>query len=148
MEIRTLVILLVLILLGSTPEVIAGTSIYKHVDKDGNITFTNRPIKNAQKFSAASFPKDTQPRSQSKSQLNSPRVNDITQKERNTMRRQILEKELETEEKLLADTQIFLAQISNNHEPSPHQEKVVQLKNRLFLHQRNITALKKELTKL
>ncbi len=147
MEIRTLVILLVLILLGSTPKAIAGTSIYKHVDKDGNITFTNRPIKNAQKFSAASFPKDTQP-SQSRSRLNSPRVNDITQKERNTMRRQILEKELETEEKLLADTQIFLAQINNSHESSPHQEKVVQLKNRLFLHQRNITALKKELTKL
>ena len=99
MKIRTFIVL-VLILLDSLPNAIAGTDIYKHVDKDGNITFTNRPISNAQKISIASFSRNTE---QSGPQSKSPRVKDTTQKERDTMRRQILEKELVAEEKLFAD---------------------------------------------
>ena len=143
MKIRTFIVL-VLILLDSLPNAIAGTDIYKHVDKDGNITFTNRPISNAQKISIASFSRNTE---QSGPQSKSPRVKDTTQKERDAMRRQILEKELVAEEKLFADTQNFILQISNT-ESSNYQEKAVQLRNKLFLHQRNITALKKELAKL
>jgi len=63
------------------------------------------------------------------------------------MRRQILKKELVAEEKLFTDTQNFLDQIMNKQEPSNYQEKVVQLKNKLFLHQRNISALRKELAR-
>lgn len=147
MKIRILVILSVLILLGNLPKAIAGKDIYKHVDKDGNITFTNRPIKNAQKISIASFSRNPES-SKSGPQPNAPRIKDNTQKERDAMRRQILEKELVAEEALLADTQSFLDQISNHHEPGRYQERVVQLKNKLFLHRRNITALKKELANL
>lgn len=143
MKIRTLFI--VLILLSSLSHAIAGTDIYKHVDKDGNITFTNRRINNAQKVSIASFSRNTE---QSGSQSQSLRVKDTTQKERDTMRRQILEKELMTEEKLFSDTQSSLLQVGNHAESSRHQEKIVQLKNKLFSHQRNIAALKKELAKL
>ena len=143
MKIRTLFI--VLILLSSLPHAIAGTDIYKHVDKDGNITFTNRRINNAQKVSIASFSRNTV---QSGSSSQSLRVKDTTQKERDTMRRQILEKELMTEEKLFSDTQSSLLQVGNHTESSRHQEKIVQLKNKLFSHQRNIAALKKELAKL
>lgn len=143
MKIRTLFI--VLILLSSLSHAIAGTDIYKHVDKDGNITFTNRRINNAQKVSIASFSRNTE---QSGSPLQAPRVKDTTQKERDTMRRQILEKELIAEEKLFSDTQSSLLQIGNHAESSRHQEKIVQLKNKLFSHQRNIAALKKELAKL
>ncbi|MGV8713423.1 MAG: DUF4124 domain-containing protein, partial [Nitrosomonas sp.] len=82
MKIKALFILLILILLDSLSNAIAGTNIYKHVDKDGNITFTNRRISNAQKISIASFSRNTeQSGSQSKS-----RVKDTTQKERDTMR--------------------------------------------------------------
>lgn len=144
MKIKALFILLILILLDSLSNAIAGTNIYKHVDKDGNITFTNRRISNAQKISIASFSRNTeQSGSQSKS-----RVKDTTQKERDTMRRHILEKELAAEEKLLSDTQRSLLQTNSILESNNYQEKSVQLKNKLFLHQRNITALKKELTKL
>lgn len=146
MKTRTLLILLALILLGYLPEAITGTDIYKHVDKDGNITFTNRPISNAQKFSIASFSPNTGD-NQSGLQLSSPRVKDTIQKERDAMRRQILKKELVAEEKLFTDTQNFLDQISNKHESINYQEKVVQLKNKLFLHQRNISALRKELAR-
>ncbi len=145
MKIRTLFIILILTLLGSLSNAIAGTNIYKHVDKDGNITFTNRPISNAQKISLASFSINTE---QSGSPSKSPRVKDTTQKERDAMRRQVLEKELVTEEKLFTDTQNFLLKISSAAESNNYQEKAVQLKNKLFLHQRNIAALKKELSKL
>jgi hypothetical protein len=145
MKIKTLFIMLVLILLNSLSHAVAGKDIYKHVDKDGNITFTNRPISNAQKISIASFSRSTE---QSVLQSKSSRVKAATQKERDAMRRQILEKELLTEEKLFTDTQNFLAQIRNNGELNNFQEKTIQIKNKLFLHQRNITALKKELSKL
>lgn len=142
MKTRTLLILLALILSGYFPRAIAGTDIYKHVDKDGNITFTNRPISNAQKFSVASFSRNTEGL-----QPNSPRAKDTIQKERDAMRRQILKKELVAEEKLFTDTQNFLEQINTTHESSNYQEKVVQLRNKLFLHQRNISALRKELAR-
>jgi hypothetical protein len=144
MKIKALFIILILMLSNSLSY--AGTSIYKYVDKDGNITFTNRRISNAQKISITSFSGDNKQSSGSPSK--SPRVKDTTQKERDVMRRQILEKELETEEKLFIDTQNFLLKISNTEESNHYQEKTVQLKNKLFLHQRNITALKKELAKL
>jgi len=147
MRIRAFFILLVLIILGALPKAIAGTGIYKHVDTDGRITFTNRPINDTHKVPIASFSRNSEPK-KSGIQPNFPRVKDTTQKARDVMRRQILEKELVIEEKLLADTQNFLAQVSNNRELSNYQEKVIQLKNKLFLHRRNITALKKELANL
>ena len=143
MKIRTLFVVLALILGVSLSNAIAGTEIYKYVDKDGNITFTNRRISNAKKISIASFSRSAE---QSGLQLKSPRIKETAQKERDVMRRQILEKELVTEEKLFNDTQHFLLQISNND--TENKEKAVQLRNKLFLHQRNITALKKELAKL
>lgn len=87
MKTRTLLILSALVLLSYLPKAIAGTDIYKHVDKDGNITFTNRPINDAQKFSVASFSRNTEGL-----QPNSPRVKDTKQKERDAMRRQVLKK--------------------------------------------------------
>lgn len=145
MKTRTLFIIWILILLNSFSHAIAGKDIYKYVDKDGNITFTNRPISNAQKISVASFSRPSEPLG---TQTKSSRVKDATQQERDAKRRQILEKELATEERLFADTQDFLLQISNNTESSNYQEKAVQLRNKLSLHQRNVAALKKELSKL
>lgn len=147
MKIRALFILLVLIILCSSPNVIAGKDIYKHVDKDGRITFTNRPIHNAHKVTVASFSRNSEPKKLGV-QTNFSRVKDTTQKERDVMRRRILEKELVSEEKLFADIENYLAQISNHRKLSNYQEKVIQLENKLILHQRNITALKKELANL
>lgn len=135
--------LLLPLLTSLSVQAIAGTEIYKHVDKDGNITFTNRRIPNAEKISLASYSR--------KSPSNQPgstaaQINPL-QKERNLKRRTILEKELLTEEQLFSNTQSFLKQAANEQKADNHQERVVQLRNKLFLHQRNITALKKELTR-
>lgn len=149
MKNRTLLILLALALPALSPQAIAGSNIYKHVDKDGNITFTNRAVPNAEKISIASFSRNTgSGPSRPQSAGNAPRVKDTTQKERDAVRRQILQKELTAEERLFADTRTFLDQIGNNSESGGYQDKLVQLKNKLFLHQRNITALKKELSRL
>lgn len=149
MKTGTLLILFALILLSSISQAIAETNIYKHVDKDGNITFTNRRIPNAEKISLASYSRNSGP-GPAKLQSNgtAPRVKDTTQKERDTVRRQILQKELSAEEKHFTDTQMHLDQFSDISEVNNPHEKVVQLRNKLFQHQRNITALKKELARL
>ncbi|MBS0299508.1 MAG: DUF4124 domain-containing protein [Proteobacteria bacterium] len=149
MKTKTLFILAAFIFPGSIPHAIAQTNIYKHVDKDGNITFTNRRIPNAEKISIASYSRNSESNpTRLQSNGNAPRIKDTTQKERDTVRRQILQKELTAEEKHFSETQTHLDQFSNNPEAGNFQEKTVQLKNKLFLHQRNITALKKELGRL
>lgn len=147
MKTITLLILLIFIFPSGFPQAMANSEIYKYVDKDGNITFTNRRVSNAEKISIASFSRNTKS-SQSKpsSDLNLPRVNDTTQKNRDVMRREILQKELIAEEKLFSETRNFLDEIRNKPElKNNSQEKTVQLKNKLLLHQRNVAALKKEL---
>ncbi|MBS0423645.1 MAG: DUF4124 domain-containing protein [Proteobacteria bacterium] len=149
MKTKTLFILAVLLSLSPISLAIAQTNIYKHVDKDGNITFTNRRIPNSEKISLASYSRNSNSSSiRLQSNGNAPRVKDTTQKERDTTRRQILQKELVTEEKHFTETRTHLDQFNNDPEAGSFQEKIVQLKNKLFLHQRNITALKKELAKL
>lgn len=149
MKTRTLLILLIFILPVGFPQAIAGSEIYKFVDKDGNITFTNRRIPNAEKISIASFSRNTissQPKPSLKSNL--PHVKETIQKDRDGMRHQILKQELITEKKLFNDTQKFLDEIRNKPElNNSSQEKVVQLRNKLFKHQRNVVALKKELNR-
>ncbi len=146
MKIKTsFLVILILILSNPLSYAIADTNIYKYVDKDGNITFTNRRINNAQKISIASFSRGAEP---SNVRSKSSQVRTVSQIERDTMRRQILEKELAVEENLFTETQNSLAQMNSNTNVNSPPEKSVQLKNKLFLHQRNISALKKELSKL
>ncbi|MBY0475611.1 MAG: DUF4124 domain-containing protein [Nitrosomonas sp.] len=149
MKTKIFLILLIFIPPIGFPQAIASSEIYKYVDKDGNITFTNRRIPNAEKISIASFSRNTKS-SQSKpsSNLNFPRVTDTTQKGRDVMRREILQKELITEEKLFSEAQNFLDEIRSKPEfKNNSQEKTVQLQNKLLLHQRNVATLKKELNR-
>lgn len=125
-------------------QAIAGTDIYKHVDKNGNITFTNRKIPNAEKISLASYaPKS----STNKIQPQAARTSFSSPNERSGMRRKILESELLTEQQLFADTRLSLDQIADAPQSENTQQRSVQLKNKLFMHQRNIAALKKELAR-
>ena len=55
MKIRKLSLIFVTMLLGFLSSAVAGKDIYKFVDKDGNITFTNRPVRNAQRINIASY---------------------------------------------------------------------------------------------
>lgn len=150
MRIRNLSVIFVTVLLGFTPVTVAGKEIYKLVDKDGNITFTNRPTRDAQKINLASFSGSASTHTANtvtQKPSSAPSIKSNAQKERDGTRRQILEKELHSENKLLSDTKQSLSQISQSDD-NLQDGKIAQLKSKLFLHQRNISALKKELSRL
>ncbi|SFK12481.1 protein of unknown function [Nitrosomonas aestuarii] len=140
-------IILILLSFNFTSISHAGSTIYKHVDKDGNITFTNRPITGGQKLQSAL--QSYRPHTSSPKTLNHfPKENANIQNKRDIKRRTILEHELATEMRLLSETQKNLAILQHDHENSLQNEKIKQLQSKLHRHNNNITALKMELTKL
>lgn len=127
----------------------ASAEIYKYVDESGRVTYTNIPKKGAKKLdldpiSAAKTRNSTGP-------ANFPRVDNHTQKKRDDLRKQILQDELTTEEKALADAQkalkdgeaTRLGDEARNYQK--YLERVKKLKENVSLHTQNIAALKKEL---
>lgn len=158
MDNKNLAIILIFIFSFFTPAAKASTEIYKYVDKDGRITFTNKPIKGANRLqtvpSSAKFNAGTL---QNKS---IPKVSSHTQKERDNKRRELIENELETESKLLFDAKQILNRALNNsgmiqlntieyqQDVIKHKIKIKLIQKRVLLHKRNIAALKKELANL
>ena len=93
--------LLIFISLFLSP--IAHADIYKLVDSDGKVTYSNVPLKGAKKLnldpiSTISAPK---PKASAATPPGFPRVDGETQKQRDGTRRSILEQELAAEQKLL-----------------------------------------------
>lgn len=106
--------------------------IYKHVDAQGRVTYSNVPIKGAIKLNLEPLTTVPGPRAKTSSPTpaNFPKVDHDTQKKRDDTRRKILEEELAAEEKLLADA------------------AKGQSKEGIELHEKNVSALKKELSNL
>ncbi len=106
--------------------------IYKHVDTEGRVTYSNVPMKGAVKLNLE--PLTTVPASRPKTSTASPpgfpKVDGDTQKKRDDTRRKILEEELETEEKLLAE--------------AVAKKDTTGIK----LHDENVVTLKKELANI
>ena len=142
-----IVIVLVLLSLNGLPESIAGSTIYKYVDQDGNVTFTNRPIKGGEKLQSSRQP--SQPR-KTAFHTHKQSSSDVVHKQskREIKRREILEHELTTEMTLFSDTRRNLSILRNDTENHQQKEKIKQLRSKMERHESNITALKKELTKL
>ena len=139
-------ILIPLTLLYCTPS---AAEIYKYVDENGRITYTNIPKKGAKKLdldpvSAAKTRKSTGPE-------DFPKVDNNTQKKRDDLRKQILQEELASEEKAFGDAQTALkdSEAARVGEEARNYPKYLarnkKLKDNLALHERNIAALKKEL---
>lgn len=127
----------------------AAAEIYKYVDENGRITYTNIPKKGAKKL-------DLDPVSAAKTRNSAgpadfPKVDNHTQKKRDDLRKQILQDELANEEKALADAQKALkdgeaTRIGDEaRNDQKHLDRVKKLKDNVSLHERNIVALKKEL---
>ncbi len=106
--------------------------IYKHIDAQGRVTYSNVPIKGATKLNLEPLTTVPGPRAKTSTPTpaNFPRVDSDTQKKRDDTRRKILEEELATEEKLLA--------VATKG----------QSREEIELHEKNISALKKELSNL
>lgn len=144
MEDKILTIILFFIFFATNPVARAGTEIYKHVDSDGRITFSNRPIKNANRFQPIQSPHKFNP--------------GATQKKRDAKRRQLLENELKNELRLLVDAKLILSRaikdpeiikintMQPRNDAIKHENTVHAIQRRVLLHERNVTALKKELS--
>ncbi|SDI08984.1 DUF4124 domain-containing protein [Nitrosomonas sp. Nm132] len=148
-----------IVLLTTVTQAVAG--IYKLIDENGHVTYTNAAAKGGQKLRVD----PAGPRVVAKAMTTAPlairgfpKVSDNQQKKRDVNRRQILENELAAETKLLAEMQQVLNEatknlrrVAANHAqllPDTHvseDESIKKLRNQITLHERNITALRIEL---
>ena len=131
----------------------AGAEIYKKVDEDGRVTYSNVPSKGAQKLNLE--PLNTVPASKPKTQSpdNFPRVDSDTQKDRDYKRRQILESELAQEKKQLEDARTALTEgeatrLGDERNYQKYLDRVQRLKDAVAEHEKNIDALREEMAGL
>ncbi len=146
---------------AATIATCAQADIYKRVDEDGHVTYSSVPLKGAQKLHLEPLPTmtpTTAPRNGDGS--SGFRVNSETQSRRDAARRKILEDELATEQKALEDSRAKLKEgqsypqmfMGDNgqpvSDPAKVQEKVNNLQDEVSSHEKNIEALKTELSHL
>lgn len=144
----------------------------KYEDADGRIIYTNVPLKGAKKLTCFGFDGSvkssgsTAPRANTPA--NFPKVDTNTQKQRDDVRRKVLEEELEAEQKALdqakkdyaegeSDPEVFKTTITGK-DGKPQtvtrrnvvafEEKMKKLQENVDLHQKNIEMLQKELAGL
>lgn len=138
-------------------------AMYKRVESDGSVTYSNEPFKGSKKITLDPLPtvesSGKHKGKKSKTRKNSgkhTRVKPSVQKERDETRRKVLVDELAAEQKLLAEAQQKLKQAKEN----PHivvsggkafpnvgaqQEEIDAAQKEVERHQKNIEALKTEL---
>ena len=162
---------LICLLLGLGVHFSAGAEIYKQVDADGNVTYSNIPMKGATRLDIEpSVPSGSAPAKSTKTPTpaNFPRVDKSEQKQRDGKRRQILEEELANEHLALeqakkdlaedeTDPEVFKTTIAGKdgkpkvvtrRNVAKFQEKMERLQENVSLHEKNIELLEKELSSL
>ena len=130
----------------------AHAEIYKLVDENGRVTYSNIPLKGAKKLnlepiSTIAPPK---PKPSAATPPDFPRVDSETQKKRDDTRRGILEQELAAEQKLLEEAKKALTEgeavrLGSERNYQKYLDRVQGLKDNVTLHEKNIEALNKEL---
>ncbi len=153
---RTLSLALLLLTTGSA----AHATVYKCVDANGPVTYTNdktiaracTPLNTDQAITSIPAPR-RKPAASTPAGTSSgdfPRVSPSAQQERDATRRQVLEKELQTEEQSLAKARESLAsrEAILTADDSSTQEILRPHKDRVELHLRNIEALRREIGNL
>ena len=155
----------------------ALAEIYKHVDADGRITYSNVKIKGAKKLDLE--PADTNfgtggntdgggakrtPATRTATPANFPKVDAGTQNQRDSKRKEILQSELDAERKALDDAkkayaegeskpEIFQKKNANGtsqtfRNVAKFDEKMKGLQAEVDAHQRNIELLEKEISNI
>lgn len=164
----------VLVLALSCPLVaLAQSTVYKCVDDRGSVTYTNdrnlargcKPLERDQPVSsvpAAPAPAAT-PRQSSPSPQSFPRVAPDAQRARDDSRREILERELESEQAALEDAREKLEAEESRDAPedrnamrdgratinvAKRDARLEPFRNAVELHERNVEALQRELSRL
>jgi Domain of unknown function (DUF4124) len=149
---------------------LAHAEIYKHVDAEGRITYSNVKIKGAKKLNLE--PADTSfgtnsnneggekkrtPSARTATPASFPKVDEGTQNQRDGKRKEILQGELDAEKKALEDAKKAYAEGASNPEVyktkdgktfrnvPKFDEKMKSLQAEVDAHQRNIELLEKEI---
>ncbi len=146
---------------------LAQAEIYKIVDANGNVTYSNVKLKGGKKLDLE--PADTSfgnsnnsetkrvPQAKTPTPAAFPKVDAGTQNQRDDKRKEILQGELEAEKKALEDAKLALAEGGKNPEVfktkdgktfrnvPKFEEKMKALQAEVDAHQRNIDLLSKEI---
>jgi hypothetical protein len=134
----------------------AQAEIYKSVDAEGRITYSNIPTKGAKKLNLEPMGTVSGRRGgggsryASAAPANFPSVDDQTQRMRDMNRRAILEKELADEQALLAQARQALTEAESSRSvrgkgASKSLEYTQPFRETVTLHEKNIEALQREL---
>ncbi len=143
-----------LVAVGLALSLSAHAEIYKYVDENGRVTYTNIPRKGAKKLDLE--PLSTIPLGKPKKQAEPagfPTVDKETQSKRDDVRRKLLEDELSREQAQLEQARKALKEgeairLGSEHNYQRYLDRVQGLKNDVTLHQKNVEALQKELAGL
>lgn len=128
--------------------------IYKLVDENGRVTYSNVPMAGAKVIVMEPLPVVPAAKAPAAASAgtpaNFPKVDGATQRNRDNSRKKILDDELKAEEKLLADARLALTEgeaerRGDERNYVKYLERVQKLKDTVALHEKNITALKKEI---
>ena len=130
----------------------AHAEIYKSVDSQGHVTYSNVPNKGAIKLDLEplSVIPALKPKTKAETPSEFPRVDGDTQKKRDDTRSKLLGQELEAEQKLLTEAQLALKEgeavrLGGEKNYQKYLDRVQKLKDEVTLHEKNIEALNKEL---
>jgi Lon protease-like protein len=147
--------LLLLLLMGHIG--LAQAEIYKYVSPDGHVTYSSEPIKGAKKLNLGPLPTTKPFKATGEEEFH---VRQEEQKRRDDERRKILEDELATEQKQLDDARQKLQDAEDTpmvyHDKSGHtfrnvagyDENVKAAQSEVDLHEKNVEALKTELSNI
>jgi hypothetical protein len=128
--------------------------IYKRVDANGKVTYSNAPIKGGKKIELEPLPTMLPYKANAADRA---RIDQTTQKNRDERRRKILEDELAAEEKALAEARQNLKDAEDNPQISHvdgktfrnvegQEEAIKAAREQVTMHERNVQALKTELS--
>lgn len=155
MKLRYLFMLLYLCPIGY-----AQAEIYKYVDSQGHVTYSSTPMKGSKKLNLEGLPTIQSPRPHTVGESEEfPRVNAETQRSRDDTRRKILEDELAAEQKQLDEArqnlqtaqdtpQVYHQNGKTFRNVAKYEETVKAAQEEVSLHEKNIEALKTELSQL
>ncbi|MDD2721155.1 MAG: DUF4124 domain-containing protein [Gallionella sp.] len=127
---------------------LASADIYKSVNADGHITYSNTPSRGSKRISESPPRPPVSHTRSAGSPADFPKVNQETQKGRDQTRRKILEDELNNEQGLLTEAKQNLKVAQADPKLAKDARKMNQLSAQVELHQRNIDALNTEISRV
>jgi Domain of unknown function (DUF4124) len=133
---------------------LAPAEIYKHVDEDGHVTYSNLPTKGARKLDTGPMAEPAKGNGKGSARpANFPRVDATTQKKRDDLRRKVLLDELNAEQRSLKQAESSLAEgrkLRQGEKPGSrgYLDRLDQLQDLVSRHQKNIEAINRELASM